>query len=137
MKLRDELGLPPRIVSLEKTPTSHPNHPFTWTSANMWCYSCSGECHSCRRPCCAFYQQLSIAFGNTTTVTEKMAAEQMIRKIIALNPSGPDIAGTFLPCSSCSKTLCPDCCGICPDIMCRDVQCRNCKSDPWAECDWH
>jgi hypothetical protein len=68
-------------------------------------------------------------------------AEERLLQIAFLFPYGQE-APTFLQCTKgdevgCGKMVCPDCCGECPHPICKDIQCRKCKKDPWNDCLWH
>jgi hypothetical protein len=71
---------------------------------------------------------------NPESLERAKEVKEMIETIIPTNTE----VQTFLTCTSCNREVCPDCCGMCPDEACQDIQCRQCKSgDPWDECDWH
>lgn len=68
-------------------------------------------------------------------------AEERMHQITTVFPYGREVS-TFLQCTmgdetGCGKRICPDCCGQCPNELCRDIQCRKSKKDPWANCLWH
>ena len=70
-----------------------------------------------------------------------MVKEECIKGIEIINrvfPYGTE-APTFIQCThgGCSKMGCPDCIGQCPLFFCQDTQCRKCKKDPWAVCEFH
>ena len=73
-----------------------------------------------------------------TSPDAKKQAMKAIREIVALYPAGgKDALDMFLRCTSCERTVCSMCCGVCPEELCGDLQCKDCKTDPWARCDWH
>ncbi|KAK5064666.1 hypothetical protein LTR84_000500 [Exophiala bonariae] len=120
----------------------HPNTGKGWYSRNLKCTTCLENCCPiCDRACCA-YRSAVLALGNhkNNTKTLKIAEERM-HQITTVFPYGREVS-TFLQCTEgdetgCGKMICPDCCGQCPTDICKDVQCRRCKKDPWAICDWH
>lgn len=54
------------------------------------------------------------------------AALKDVAAIVHCFPVGKE-SPTFIQCthqSGCGRLTCPDCCGVCPDECCQDVQCR-------------
>ena len=128
--------------SFDYNPTSvYPRHPNTgrdWRSRNLRCAGCQWiTCTVCGRACCAraacFY-----AIENHKESLESLERAKEIKEMIEhIIPTNTEVQ-TFLTCTSCKKEVCPDCCGVCPNEACQDIQCRRCKRrDPWDECDWH
>lgn len=148
----------------------HPNHPFPWTTYNIWCYHCTKKsCSRCGNRCCVLTDLLDLlALPDNTSITKEKATElpaltsvskaqasptktkllntpsakkqaaQSLRTIMASHPTGgTDVLDMFLKCSTCMQTVCSMCCGVCPEGLCGDLQCKGCKADPWAKCDWH
>ncbi|OAP61176.1 hypothetical protein AYL99_03377 [Fonsecaea erecta] len=120
-------------------------HPYTgraWHSRNLKCTNCLDHCCAvCGRACCA-YKSAALAVKTHKDNPESLkAAEEKLLQIAFLFPYGQE-APTFLQCTKggeigCGKMVCPDCCGECPNLICKDIQCRKCKKNPWAECLWH
>ncbi|OAL22569.1 hypothetical protein AYO22_07127 [Fonsecaea multimorphosa] len=120
----------------------HPNTSRAWHSRNLKCTTClDGCCAVCGRACCA-YKAAALAVKIHKDNPESLkAAEERLLQIAFLFPYGQE-APTFLQCTKggeigCGKMVCPDCCGECPNPICKDIQCRKCKKNPWAECLWH
>ncbi len=136
--MRLELSIGLRIVSVASRDRRHPNHPFRWASKNLWCFTCTGNCELCGDTCCAVNRQLEVALDKDQPEKARVRAVERASYICRHNGLGPDLASTFLRCSSgCGRVVCPECCGVCPEALCQDLLCRECKSDPWASCDWH
>jgi hypothetical protein len=125
-----------------------PRHPTTgrgWKSRNLHCTNCMDKCCAvCGRACCAF-KAASLALKNHKDNPEGLLRAQDTLANIAVIYSYGQEAPTFLQCThgapgdtvGCGKMVCPDCCGMCPNAICADIQCRKCKKQPWAECQWH
>ncbi|EXJ72310.1 uncharacterized protein A1O5_04814 [Cladophialophora psammophila CBS 110553] len=123
----------------------YPRHPYTsraWHSRNLKCTTCLDHCCAvCGRACCA-YKAAALAVKIHKDNPESLkTAEERLLQIAFLFPYGQE-APTFLQCTKggsigCGKMVCPDCCGECPNPICKDIQCRKCKKNPWAECLWH
>lgn len=126
----------------------YPKHPETlrsWRSRNLKCVSCEpASCPCCHRTCCAFKSAVMAQENHPKGSKCWKEAAERIQQITAVFPYGREIS-TFLQCThsgtgegpGCGKRVCPDCCGMCPIEGCSDIQCRKCKSDFWAPCDWH
>ncbi|KIX10080.1 uncharacterized protein Z518_01161 [Rhinocladiella mackenziei CBS 650.93] len=120
----------------------HPNTSRGWNSRNLHCTTCIDEfCAVCGRACCAFKAALLAKVNHEDNEEALRMAEERILHICHIYPFGME-APTFLQCIrgdeiGCGKIVCPDCCGICPNEICRDIQCRKCKKIPWEECLWH
>lgn len=120
----------------------YPRHPDTgrgWFHKNLRCTICPDNtaCPHCHQACCAFRRAiLNLEQGNVKSVNAQQEAIMMLKNIESLYPSGREVP-TFLKCSTCENMVCPFCCGQCPHEMCKDIQCRKCKKNPWASCDWH
>ncbi|KAK5076652.1 hypothetical protein LTR64_005870 [Lithohypha guttulata] len=123
----------------------HPNTARGWKSRNLKCTTCAHEsCAVCHRVCCAYRAAVLADEVHKDGSPARTRANQQIQEITRLFPYGRE-APTFLQCTAgsgeteagCGKTICPDCCSICPDEMCGDTLCRKCKPAMWEECDWH
>jgi hypothetical protein len=122
-----------------------PRHPVTsrgWHSRNLKCTDCPDfSCACCGRDCCAYKSATKALETHKNNPESLKAAEQLLLQIAFLFPYGREVP-TFLQCTKggeigCGKMICPDCCGECPDPICKDIQCRKCKKQPWEECWWH
>jgi hypothetical protein len=122
---------------------AYPRHPNTgrrWNARNLKCAVCVNHlCSCCGRPCCT-YRQAFITLGNP--LSNPLVKEQAFACMDQINrvfPDGKEVP-TFLQCTNgggCGRYVCPECIGICPLSICRDTQCRRCKKDPWAICEFH
>ncbi|PYH52787.1 60S ribosomal eL24 domain-containing protein [Aspergillus niger CBS 101883] len=105
----------------------------TWGYRNPWCTKCYGECPICGTACCV-YEELKREVSDEAS--DPLVSRDRRRIMDLMESVGAYIkdASTFSLCSTpgCGKHVCPSCCGICPDKRCRDVQCKECKADPWA-----
>ena len=107
-----------------------PRHPTTgraWHSRNLKCTTCSDvSCPCCGRACCSYRACMLIAENDLAPANIRDLA---IRDCIAIGqcfPFGRE-SPTFIQCThgtGCGKSVCPDCCGICSEDCCQDVQCR-------------
>lgn len=122
----------------------HPNTLRFWRSRNLKCTNCVNVCCACcGRTCCAYRAAVMALETHKDNPAGMAAAVERIQQITTIFPYGREMP-TFLRCTSgvgngsgCGRMVCPDCCGVCPDEACSDIQCRKCKKDPWAECEWH
>ncbi|KAJ9603781.1 hypothetical protein H2200_011967 [Cladophialophora chaetospira] len=120
----------------------HPNTSRGWQSRNLKCTSCLDECCAvCGRACCAYRAAVLALRIHRTNPESLKIAEERLMQIAYLFPYGQEVP-TFLRCTKgdeigCGKLVCPDCCGECPNPICKDIQCRKCKKDPWNDCLWH
>lgn len=113
-----------------------PRHPTTgrgWQSRNLRCTSCSDlVCPCCGRACCSFKACGLIVNNDLTPANVRAAASRDVVAISHHFPVGKE-SPTFIQCthgSGCGQYVCPDCCGVCPDDCCQDVQCRVNLSNP-------
>lgn len=107
-----------------------PRHPTTgrgWHSRNLRCTTCSeSSCACCSRACCSYRACMLIAESKLTPTDIKDLAISDCIAIGQCFPFGRE-SSTFIQCThgtGCGKFVCPDCCGMCPDDSCQDVQCR-------------
>lgn len=107
-----------------------PRHPTTgrgWYSRNLRCTSCSNVmCSCCGRACCSFRACILAAENKASSTDSRKAARDDVAAIVWCFAVGKE-SPTFIQCThqtGCGKYVCPDCCGICPDECCQDVQCR-------------
>lgn len=66
--------------------------------------------------------------NNTAAPFTATHGERLVAAIDGLGSHVKDM-GTFAMCTlggGCGRYVCPDCCGICPNEICRDVQCSVC-----------
>jgi hypothetical protein len=121
----------------------YPRHPVTgrsWNARNLKCTSCRNHpCPCCGRSCCT-YRQAYLALGDPLSTAQiKEQAFERMDQINRLFSQGRELP-TFLQCTDgggCGKYVCPECIGMCPLSICGDTQCKGCKLDPWAICDFH
>ena len=107
-----------------------PRHPTTgrgWHSRNLRCTSCLDlVCPCCGRACCSFKACGLIVKNDLTPADVRNAATKDVIAIRHHFPVGKE-SPTFIQCThetGCGQFVCPDCCGVCPDDCCQDVQCR-------------
>ena len=123
-----------------------PRHPETsrgWNHKNLRCTNCPQitNCPLCQDPCCAWRRltdYIARAAQNPEYDEERLSeAHAALKNVERIFPTGAEVP-TFLLCTTCYRRVCPRCCGQCPDEeVCKDIQCRECKSDPWELCGWH
>ena len=117
-----------------------PTHPDTgrnWMHRNLRCIACEDKgCANCGKSCCAWRAAIR-GLENHKDNGEGLERTVAIKEEIeAFDGRGKEV-GTFMKCSDCEKTVCPECAGECCDEICKLVCCRKCKSDPWDVCDYH
>lgn len=100
-----------------------------WDTVNLRCISCHGECPVCKGTCC-MYTDAKRAIDNEKADPERVGmASRIINIIEGLSPQIMDVS-TYQLCSEpggCGRYVCPKCCGVCPNEICRDVQCKVCN----------
>ncbi len=101
----------------------HPNHHREWTATNLWCGRCTDFCALCCAPCCAHNGALLASYSSVNSVDEKKKAQNILAAIEKWNPIGKEET-TFLTCNDCNSLVCPNCCGVCPHPVCRDLICK-------------
>ncbi|BDD61556.1 hypothetical protein MAP00_006596 [Monascus purpureus] len=109
-----------------------------WNSRNLRCAHCLGKCPVCSIACCV-YEEARRKMAKSSSDCDKAAAAELVQIIEGFGSKVKDMS-TFSLCSilgGCGRRVCPDCSGICPTNICRDVQCKDCKPDPWEPCNWH
>ncbi|ODM21021.1 hypothetical protein SI65_04074 [Aspergillus cristatus] len=125
----------------EEDPDSpqRPNDPRMWHTKNLRCASCMGACAVCNTACCMYEAGCRAKKDPSSGAFKAAQAERIVLNIEALGSHVRDNT-TFIMCTlggGCGRYVCPECCGICINVACRDVQCKECKPDPWGPCDWH
>ncbi|OJJ55984.1 hypothetical protein ASPSYDRAFT_80640 [Aspergillus sydowii CBS 593.65] len=102
-----------------------PNESRAWDHRNLWCADC---------------QEMAQKVADESLDPEKVHQAKRLGKIIEhLGAHAKDVS-TFTQCTppdGCGRYVCASCSGVCPSEICRDIQCKDCKPDPWASCDWH
>ncbi|RJE19706.1 hypothetical protein PHISCL_07961 [Aspergillus sclerotialis] len=113
------------------------NDNRVWHSRNLRCASCEGFCPICDAACCIYKASKEVLAKPKGFQTDMCS--RLMKAIDRLGSKVKDTS-TFSMCTlggGCGRRVCPKCCGMCPTAICRDIQCKECKSDPWAVCDWH
>ncbi|KAI9852462.1 MAG: hypothetical protein M1824_001891 [Vezdaea acicularis] len=137
--VREGFAIPLVLYDIKDSRYRHPAHPHKWHTKNLRCVQCKGSCDICSSKCCKFEEMISQINANVLPVAEKEKHMVTLNKMLDVVYVGVD-PPTFLRCTTqtCRKLVCPECCGICPEsVICGDIQCKDCKKDPWARCDWH
>lgn len=107
---------------------TRPNDPRMWYTRNLRCAKCVGACPVCDIGCCLYETSRRLNNDPDTEMYLATQTEKLVMNIDALGAHVKD-TGTFSLCSNsggCGRYVCPECCGICPCEMCRDVQCKVC-----------
>ncbi|KAL4989465.1 hypothetical protein BDW68DRAFT_186475 [Aspergillus falconensis] len=102
-----------------------PNEARAWDHRNLWCVDC---------------QEVAQKTTDENLSKEEIEQAKRLGKIIEyLGVHAIDVS-TFSQCTppdGCGRYVCPDCCAVCPNEICRDIQCKECKPKVWETCDWH
>ncbi|KAL6239563.1 hypothetical protein BDW75DRAFT_227183 [Aspergillus navahoensis] len=102
-----------------------PNEARAWDHRNLWCVDC---------------QEVAQKAADENLSKEEIERAKRLAKIIEyLGVHAKDVS-TFSQCTppdGCGRYVCPDCCGACPNEICRDIQCKECKPNVWESCVWH
>ncbi|KAL4904685.1 hypothetical protein BDW74DRAFT_178775 [Aspergillus multicolor] len=138
--LRRETGTEVRVIDVHdpKVPR-RPNEARPWDHRNLCCTDCRKACPRCYAPCCVKEEATKKAVNENLRQEERDNAKRLVDIIDKIGINAKDVS-TFSQCTppdGCGRYVCPDCCGVCPSEICRDIQCKDCKPDPWATCEWH
>ncbi|CBF78200.1 predicted protein [Aspergillus nidulans FGSC A4] len=113
------------IVVDELKAPCRPNEARIWDHRNLWCVDC---------------QEVDQKAADENLNKEVIKQANHLARIIEyLSIHAKDVS-TFSQCTlpdGCGRYVCPNCCGVCPNEVCRDIQCKECKPNVWETCDWH
>ncbi|KAL8934293.1 MAG: hypothetical protein Q9216_005981 [Gyalolechia sp. 2 TL-2023] len=100
----------------------HPNHHRNFKSRNLWCIQHRAKCALCKSACCVYVEAVE-AFIYANSPYDKLIAKEAgeLIKMCSLNQVEES---TFLQCSECYRTMCPNCIGICPVEQCQLQTCK-------------
>lgn len=76
----------------------------------------------CQASCCAYHDAGQIVQDNVSLPEEKRSASRLVTDINKWQPTGVDLP-THMFCTSCEKTVCPNCFGLCPVSPCHERAC--------------
>ncbi|KAE8415871.1 hypothetical protein BDV36DRAFT_261658 [Aspergillus pseudocaelatus] len=110
-----------------------------WNTVNLRCTACRGNCPICSVACCRYAEAKQIIADTESKPGKSDNATQILQIIEGLGSHVKDMS-TFSLCSEpggCGRRVCPNCCGRCPSELCGNIQCMECKPNPWELCDWH
>jgi hypothetical protein len=96
-----------------------------WNHRNLWCIRCPGPCPVCKGTCCLREEARAKVHDESLEGEDLEKVKRLIEIIEFLGPHAKD-ADTYSQCSppdGCRRRVCPDCCGVCPNEICRDIQC--------------
>ncbi|KKK21733.1 hypothetical protein AOCH_007164, partial [Aspergillus ochraceoroseus] len=97
-----------------------------WNHKNLQCINCRGTCPICDSPCC-LREDARRKVSNENTDPQDFQQAKKILKIIDFLGAYAKEASTFSLCSQpggCGRHVCRSCCGVCPNEICRDIQCK-------------
>lgn len=100
------------------------NDDRVWYSRNLRCISCEGSCPICETDCCIYRAAKEVLTKPKNFQTEMCS--RLVEIIDSLGARVKDMS-TFTMCTldtGCGRRVCPNCCGACPTVICRDVQCK-------------
>ncbi|KAL8799792.1 MAG: hypothetical protein Q9182_005624 [Xanthomendoza sp. 2 TL-2023] len=114
--------------------TKHPNHGRQYHSKNLQCTDHLGHCGVCKAACCVYLEAIE-ASNEAKTSSGREFAFEIVRTVSQACVVPADVS-TFLRCSECSRMICPECIGVCPERHC---QVMTCKVSPvfYRLCDWY
>ncbi|KAL4956253.1 hypothetical protein BDW69DRAFT_91656 [Aspergillus filifer] len=136
-----------------------PEDARPWKHRNLACIDCRRTCPTCNKTCCVKQELEQKAADENLSPEEVQKAKQLGKIIEHLGFYAQEVS-TFTQCTlfdGCGRYVCPDCSGVCPNEICRDIQCKvrdqpwilkdmiadrylraqDCKMNPWGACDWH
>ncbi|KAL4817688.1 hypothetical protein BDW67DRAFT_174498 [Aspergillus spinulosporus] len=126
------------VVDDPKVPR-RPNEARAWYHRNLWCVDCHKNCPICSMACCVKEEVDQKAADENLNKEVIKQAKRLAKIIEYLSVHAKDVS-TFSQCTppdGCGRYVCPNCCGVCPNEICRDIQCKECKPNVWEACDWH
>lgn len=97
-----------------------------WYAKNLRCIVCTSPCAVCQRPCCVYEAARRTYNTKASWIRKREDARKLLAVIDCFGPLAKDVS-TFSKCSipgGCGKFVCPECCGACPIVGCRDIQCK-------------
>lgn len=97
-----------------------------WHTKNLRCASCMGSCAVCNTACCMYEAGCRAKKDPRNCAFKAAQAERIVSNIEALGSHVRDNT-TFIMCTlggGCGRYVCPECCGICLNVACQDVQCK-------------
>ncbi|KAL4781578.1 hypothetical protein BJX76DRAFT_363509 [Aspergillus varians] len=110
-----------------------PNDIRSWDQRNLRCVDCRKFCPICNTVCCVREEMVQKASDESLSPKEAEYA-----KIIDFLGARAKDASTFSRCTppdGCGRYVCPSCCAVCPNELCQDIQCKECKPNVWDSCD--
>ncbi|KAL4963899.1 uncharacterized protein BDV14DRAFT_201386 [Aspergillus stella-maris] len=116
-----------------------PEDARPWKHRNLACIGCRKTCPTCNKTCCVKQELEQKAADENLSPEEAQKAKHLGKIIEHLGFYAQEVS-TFTQCTpfdGCGRYVCPDCSGVCPNEICRDIQCKDCKLNPWDACDWH
>ncbi|OJK02053.1 hypothetical protein ASPACDRAFT_58435 [Aspergillus aculeatus ATCC 16872] len=120
---------------------ARPDDSRSWDCKILWCIECHGPCPICGKPCCVRWgcdQYMDQPIAHRDWLKSRRCF--MVTTLLDRYGNLTRDHSTYTVCTEpggCGRYVCSDCCGICSTPMCRDIQCKDCKPNPWGPCDWH
>jgi hypothetical protein len=101
--------------------------PYTEESAGAL------RCATCDSCCCRFAelsaQSKAITKNDIVAINEKRQAEETVASLRAKKPNGVEEWDSFLKCSQCNQSYCPNCIKLCKEVLCQQPVCMSCVED--------
>lgn len=128
----------------------HPSHPYERCTKKLVCRKDhEGQCILCEANCCLYNKLLhqtpqSNRFPNAgKKYISPSLSLSTLRDLYTsgkndkLDCAGVDGYDTFITCHECRRKVCPDCAGICKEILCDRITCRLCNVGFFGTCRRH
>jgi len=98
--------------------------PYTDESAE------AQRCYSCKSCCCRFAelsaQSKEPSTNDIVALNQCRQAEETVTSLRSRKPNGVEEWDSFLKCSQCEHSYCPDCIRLCGEVLCQQPVCKDC-----------
>jgi hypothetical protein len=88
------------------------------------------RCAACDACCCRFAelsaQSKAPTKNDIVAINNKRQAEEDVASLRAKKPNGVEEWDSFLKCSQCNLSYCPNCIRLCKEVLCQQPVCMDC-----------
>ncbi|KAA8643435.1 60S ribosomal eL24 domain-containing protein [Aspergillus tanneri] len=102
---------------------------------NLRCTNCRGDCPICGASCCIYDNARRTVIKEDSDTTKLEKAGRIVKMIDGMSQQAKEMNKFHLcsPPGGCGRYVCPKCCGVCHNEICRDIQCKLVRA---AEVTW-
>jgi hypothetical protein len=91
------------------------------------------HCAICNSSCCQFAelsaQSKEPTQDDVVALNKCRQAEETVASLRAKKPNGVEEWDSFLKCSQCNRSLCPNCIKLCREVLCQQPVCMDCVEE--------